>query len=307
MVVNTRLALVAVLALCAAAWPSNAVPKGVLTGTGHTVGFGELKEEWRGEVIHLSWSPRAFLLKGFLSDEECDHLIDTAKPHMQKSMVADSASGMSVASTVRTSTGTFLPKGADDVIKRIEKRVAQLSMIPVEHQEGLQILHYQDGQKYEPHFDYFHDPENSKPEKGGQRVVTILMYLTTVEEGGETVFPNAPDKVTGPDWSDCAKKGLAVKTFKGDALMFYSLKPDGSTDPASLHGSCPTTGGNKWSATKWIHVGPILGMLPPKALPKEGDCVDGHEQCTEWAYFGECEKNPEFMKKSCKKACKLCP
>lgn len=35
------------------------------------------QEEWRGEVVHLSWSPRAFLLKGFLSDEECDHLINT--------------------------------------------------------------------------------------------------------------------------------------------------------------------------------------------------------------------------------------
>lgn len=33
------------------------------------------QEEWRGEVIHLSWSPRAFLLRGFLSDEECDHLV----------------------------------------------------------------------------------------------------------------------------------------------------------------------------------------------------------------------------------------
>ena len=36
--------------------------------------------------------------------------------------------------------------------------------------------------------------------------------------------------------------------------MFFSLKPDGSPDPSSLHGSCPTTKGDKWSATKWIHV-----------------------------------------------------
>ena len=79
-----------------------------------------------------------------------------------------------------------------------------------------------------------------------------------MEEGGETVFPDADKKVSGPEWSECAKQGLAVKTFKGDALMFYSLKPDGSNDPSSLHGSCPTTQGNKWSATKWIHVGPIL-------------------------------------------------
>ena len=44
---------------------------------------------------------------------------------------------------------------------------------------------------------------------------------STVEEGGETVFPNAETKVTGPEWSDCAKKGLAVKTRKGDALFFF--------------------------------------------------------------------------------------
>ena len=80
--------------------------------------------------------------------------------------------------------------------------------------------------------------------------MTVLMYLTTVDEGGETVFPNADKKMSGPEWSDCAKKGLAVKAFKGDAVMFYSLKPDGSNDPSSMHSSCPTTKGHKWSATK---------------------------------------------------------
>lgn len=54
-----------------------------------------------------------------------------AKPHMLKSSVVDNVSGKSVASTVRTSTGTFLAKGADDVVTRIEKRVAQVTMIPV--------------------------------------------------------------------------------------------------------------------------------------------------------------------------------
>ena len=92
-----------------------------------------------------------------------------------------------------------------------------------DHQEGLQILHYEHGQKYEPHFDYFHDAVNASPERGGQRVATLLMYLSTPEEGGETVFPNAAskDKVAGGEWSECANKGLAVKTFKGDALLFY--------------------------------------------------------------------------------------
>jgi hypothetical protein len=33
------------------------------------------QEEWHGEVIRLSWKPRAFLFKKFLSEEECDHLV----------------------------------------------------------------------------------------------------------------------------------------------------------------------------------------------------------------------------------------
>jgi prolyl 4-hydroxylase len=35
-------------------------------------------------------------------------------------------------------------------------------------------------------------------------------------------------------------QGLAVKAVRGDALLFYSLKPNGEEDPSSMHGSCPT-------------------------------------------------------------------
>lgn len=50
----------------------------------------------------------------------------------------------------------------------------------------------------------------------------------------------------GEGWSECARRGLAVKAVKGAALLFYSLKPNGEEDPASTHGSCPTTAGEKW-------------------------------------------------------------
>jgi hypothetical protein len=33
--------------------------------------------------------------------------------------------------------------------------------------------------------------------------------------------------------------------------MFHSLTPDLSKDFQSLHASCPTLRGDKWSATKW--------------------------------------------------------
>lgn len=34
-----------------------------------------LQDKWTGEVVELSWQPRAFLFKKFMTDEECDHII----------------------------------------------------------------------------------------------------------------------------------------------------------------------------------------------------------------------------------------
>ncbi|ONM05415.1 putative prolyl 4-hydroxylase 3 [Zea mays] len=239
---------------------------------------GEKGEPWT-EV--LSWEPRAFVYHNFLSKEECDHLISLAKPHMKKSTVVDSATGGSKDSRVRTSSGMFLRRGQDKIIRTIEKRIADYTFIPVvfilkkkyvevhtqqcdkvqkgpqtfyfewhqqlsllfpctitEQGEGLQVLHYEVGQKYEPHFDYFHDDYNTK--NGGQRIATLLMYLSDVEDGGETVFPSSTTNSSSSPFynelSECAKGGLSVKPKMGDALLFWSMKPDGSLDPTSLHG-----------------------------------------------------------------------
>ncbi|PIN04696.1 Prolyl 4-hydroxylase alpha subunit [Handroanthus impetiginosus] len=217
-------------------------------------GLGKRGDQWT-EV--LSWEPRAFLYHNFLSKEECEYLINLAKPHMKKSTVVDGKTGKSKDSRVRTSSGMFLRRGRDKIIGDIEKRIADYTFIPVEHGEGLQVLHYEVGQKYEPHFDYFLDEFNTK--NGGQRIATVLMYLSDVEEGGETVFPAAKGNFSSvPGWnemSECAKRGLSVKPKMGDALLFWSMCPDATLDPSSLHGGCPVIKGNKWSSTKWMHVG----------------------------------------------------
>ncbi|KAJ4714122.1 Prolyl 4-hydroxylase alpha-like protein [Melia azedarach] len=204
----------------------------------------------------ISWEPRAFVYHNFLSKEECEYLINLAKPTMRKSTVVDSETGKSKDSRVRTSSGTFLSRGRDKIIREIEKRIADFTFLPIEHGEGLQVLHYEAGQKYEPHFDYFMDEYNT--ENGGQRMATVLMYLSDVEEGGETVFPNAKGNFSDVPWwnelSECGQKGLSVKPKMGDALLFWSMKPDASLDPSSLHGGCPVIKGNKWSSTKWIRV-----------------------------------------------------
>ncbi|KAG0600716.1 hypothetical protein M758_11G055700 [Ceratodon purpureus] len=208
----------------------------------------------------LSWEPRAFLYHHFLTQEECNHLIDLARPNLVKSSVVDSETGKSKDSRVRTSSGTFLMRGQDDVIKRIEKRIADFTFIPVEQGEGLQVLQYKESEKYDAHYDYFHDAYNTK--NGGQRIATVLMYLSNVEQGGETVFPASKvNKSEVPDWdnlSECAQRGKSVRPRMGDALLFWSMKPDASLDPTSLHGGCPVINGTKWSATKWLHVGNYL-------------------------------------------------
>lgn len=58
-----------------------------------------------------------------------------------------------------------------------------------ENGEDIQVLRYEPGQKYEPHYDYFADKVNIA--RGGHRIATVLMYLTDVTKGGETVFPEA--------------------------------------------------------------------------------------------------------------------
>nr|ACU24023.1 unknown [Glycine max] len=213
----------------------------------------ERGEQW---VEVVSWEPRAFVYHNFLTKEECEYLIDIAKPSMHKSTVVDSETGKSKDSRVRTSSGTFLARGRDKIVRNIEKKISDFTFIPVEHGEGLQVLHYEVGQKYEPHYDYFLDDFNTK--NGGQRIATVLMYLTDVEEGGETVFPAAKGNFSFVPWwnelFECGKKGLSIKPKRGDALLFWSMKPDASLDPSSLHGGCPVIKGNKWSSTKWMRV-----------------------------------------------------
>ncbi|KAL0699393.1 hypothetical protein Bca4012_055515 [Brassica carinata] len=129
----------------------------------------------------------------------------------------------------------------------------------------------------------------------------------------ETVFPDAVESsrrklsVNKDDLSECAKKGIAVKPRKGDALLFFNLHEDATPDTLSLHGGCPVIEGEKWSATKWIHVDSF-----DKIVTHDGNCTDVNESCERWAVLGECAKNPEYMvgtpelPGNCRRSCKAC-
>ena len=199
---------------------------------------------------------------------------------MQRSSVVDSVSGGSVVDQIRTSSGTFLAPNQDDVLAAIQMRVAELSMLPQENQEALQVLHYGLSEKYGAHMDTFFDARHIGEENGGQRAATALMFLNEPEEGGETVFPNVAATNDGPGWSPCAREALAHKPKTGDLILFWSLTPTGEIDPGTTHTACPVIRGEKWSAPLWIRqarltccggcvCGAMTRIRPTGAVPAE--------------------------------------
>ena len=139
------------------------------------------------EVLSLD-KPRAFLYHEFLTDEECDHMIEAAKPGLSQSGVVDTETGGSSISEIRTSKGSFLPRGMDDVIRGIERRIAEWSQIPEDHGEAMQVLKYDVSQEYRAHYDYFFHKQG----EANNRIATVLLYLSDVEAGGAVPVARAP-------------------------------------------------------------------------------------------------------------------
>ncbi|XP_022726920.1 probable prolyl 4-hydroxylase 9 isoform X2 [Durio zibethinus] len=200
----------------------------------------------------LSWKPRAYYFPNFATAEQCKHVIEMAKLNLKPSTLA-LRKGETAESTkgTRTSSGTFISASEDKTgtLDLIEKKIAKATGIPLSHGEAFNILRYEIGQKYDSHYDAF-NPSEYGPQSS-QRVASFLLYLSDVEEGGETMFPFENDmRIKGYDYRQCA--GLKIKPRRGDGLLFYSLFLNGTIDRTSLHGSCPVIKGEKWVATKWI-------------------------------------------------------
>lgn len=50
--------------------------------------------------------------------------------------------GVQKFSRIRTSSGMFYARAEDEIVKRIEDRVATWTMLPPGNAEGMQVLHY---------------------------------------------------------------------------------------------------------------------------------------------------------------------
>ena len=177
----------------------------------------------------LNELPLIIKFNNVLNDDECDTLIKNALDRLERSKLANKE-----VSQIRTSSGMFFGENESPFISEIEQRISQLMHIPVEHAEGLQVLHYEPSQEFKTHFDYFGEHH---PSYKNNRISTLVMYLNNVEKGGETTFPNL---------------GIQVKPEKGSAVYFEYFYIDSHVNELTLHSGEPVIQGEKWVATQWM-------------------------------------------------------
>ena len=184
-------------------------------------------------------NPEIVVLQHFLSHHECDELVRLARPRLAPSeTVADDEDDLS-----RTSQGMFFDPAENALIRTIDQRIAHCFNWPVTHGEDLQVLRYETGGRYDPHYDYFSasTPDDiSGVHLHGQRVATVILYLNEPEQGGDTAFVDRDFRVT---------------PTKGNAVFFSYLSADASSK--TLHAGLPVLAGEKWIANKWLRARPF--------------------------------------------------
>jgi prolyl 4-hydroxylase len=222
-------------------------------------------------IEHLTDKPRAYIFHNILTADECDYLVDT-QDKMKRSTVLGDKGAKSVKHEARTSSNGFISKErsiTDETVATMRRVGALLTGIPDINQESPQILRYENGQQYRRHHDLMTRECMADPEcphkKGGNRVLTMLFYLSDVV-GGWTHFPKSeglvnPQRCEEIEYfsSGCEefpKTNAMVKPVKGDALMFFGMDEQNVLRvEESLHEGCPVLQGEKWSATIWVRQG----------------------------------------------------
>ncbi|XP_034116500.1 prolyl 4-hydroxylase subunit alpha-2-like isoform X2 [Drosophila albomicans] len=188
------------------------------------------------ELVGLD--PYMVLYHDVISDKEISELQSLAVPSLKRATVFQQATGRNTVVKTRTSKVTWLADGFNNLTGVLNRRVMDMTGFNVVGSEMLQVMNYGLGGHYDKHYDYFNSSLATNLTKmNGDRIATVLFYLTDVEQGGATVFPNIQK---------------AVFPTKGAAIIWYNLKHDGEGDQRTLHAACPVIVGSKWVCNKWV-------------------------------------------------------
>ncbi|KAL1528796.1 hypothetical protein AB1Y20_010121 [Prymnesium parvum] len=195
----------------------------------------------------LSREPWIVHLDRFLQPEEADVLIKVAGHDFQRSRATGDEDSSSASAYARTSMTSWcnVPSCMDDPrFVAVRDRISALMDVPWQNSEHLQLLKYEVGQFYTEH----HDQISPRHSAWGPRLYTFFMYLSDVEEGGETRF---------------TRLNLTVSPSKGSAIVWPSVFSHDlfRTDERTFHEAVNVTKGVKYAANFWIHMYDFQGAL----------------------------------------------
>lgn len=202
--------------------------------------FPVLKTSYKGGLV-LNETPHVALFKNFLTVDQCNRIIKLAQATLQRAKVSSDEGAK--LSDGRTGSNAWLSYKEFPDIKELGEAVSELVGIPLSHAESLQVIHYGPEQKYGAHYDAY-DLNSAKGQRccnlGGQRLLTCLMYLNTVPQGGGTGFP---------------KLDLEIKAEQGDMIVFHNVDTSdySKAHPKSIHGGLEVIEGEKWACNLWFH------------------------------------------------------
>lgn len=145
-----------------------------------------------------------------------------------------------VVSLSRTSSNAWCNHQCEALpgVRSVTDKIEDVTGIDRSHYESFQILDYERGQFYRMHHDSSSDEDQTM---AGHRILTFFLYLSDVEEGGETSFN---------------KLNLKVKPKRGRALVWPSVKDEDPTkwDSRMYHEAKDVIRGKKMAANHWIHL-----------------------------------------------------
>ena len=193
----------------------------------------EIQENWYED-------PKVLTVNKFITKEECEHIIDLAKPNLTDSVVSDSKGGH--VSVGRTSKTAWVNHFEDDITTSVANKIAKFVDIPIENAEKFQVVYYGETNEYKPHYDSWDHNGSEKTLRcikyGGPRMVTALLYLNDVEEGGATQF---------------TKLNIDISPEIGKLLVFENTCKDSiDKHPLSEHAGMPVIKGEKYICNLWF-------------------------------------------------------
>lgn len=192
------------------------------------------------KMEEASLFPRIVIYHDFMLDHEIDIIKRLAAPRLRRATVQNYKSGELEFASYRISKSAWLKGEEHPVVEIINKRIEDETGLTMDTAEELQVVNYGIGGHYEPHFDFARREETNafKSLGTGNRIATMLFYMSDVGAGGATVFPNI---------------GVSLWPRKGSAAFWYNLYRSGDGDLLTRHAACPVLAGSKWVSNKWIH------------------------------------------------------